>query len=161
MYTDVMVTCFSFNNKVSVRDLLGFSAKLERYSQLDSIITRMGSAKADLITELLNFGKFINEISEESDNFVKIRVLCLCEQLELIKSLKHSERYSGYLMKESMNISEHFLKSRNAYNSLRELLVLPYKNTIMSYFGKLGSTQSIQNYTSVVMNVMNKFSGVE
>lgn len=158
VYHDFNVECFSFNNKVSVRELLGFSAKLEKYAQLDSIITKMCCAKADLKSEVSNFSKFINEISEDSGTENSAKVRFLCEQLQLIESKKHGERYSGFLMKESINI---FLKSRNAYNSLRELLVLPHKNTIMSYFGQLGSNQSIQDCTSVVMNVISKLSGVE
>ena len=105
----------------------------------------------DLKAEDSNFSRFLNEICDtvvDTDKLMKISFLC--EQLKLTVSKKHGERYTGYIMKESMDI---FLKSRNAYNSLRELLILPHKNTIMGYFGKLGTTQSIHDCTTVVTNV--------
>ena len=146
---------FIHNKKVPVRDLLGFSATLEKYSELDSIISRLGSAKADLKSEASTFSKFTNEINDEStgnDNAEKIRFLC--EQLELIDS-KKTRGTLQWIFNERIN--EHFFCS-NAYSSLRELLGLP---NIMSYFGKLGSNQTIQECTSVVENVTDKLVGVE
>ena len=44
-------------------------------------------------------------------------------------------RYYSDNMKDAVNL---FLRRRCAYKALRELLILPCRNTITSYFGKLG-----------------------
>ena len=135
IYRDFNVICFSFNSKVAVRDILGFSAKLQKYTELDAIILRLNNSKVDLKAEVSNFVKFLIEICDTVDNTEKlVKIRFLCEQLKLTLSKKHGERYTGYIMKESMNL---FLKSRNAYNSLRELLILPHKNHNHGLFRKI------------------------
>ena len=68
-------------------------------------------------------------------------------------SEKHGNRYSSYTMKESINI---FLRSRNSYRAIRELVVLRHEKTIKSYFGKLGSPGSLSECASVIKTVFEK-----
>ena len=49
------------------------------------------------------------------------------------------------------------LRSRNCYKALRDILPLPHKNTLRSYFGKLGSPDSESACKEVISKVFAEF----
>ena len=53
------------------------------------------------------------------------------------------------------------MRSRNAYNALREYLILPCAKTLKSFFGKLGTAGSSEECKAVITNVFSKLTDVE
>ena len=56
---------------------------------------------------------------------------------------------------------ELMLRSRNCYKALRDILALPSIKTIKSYFGKLGSPDSLRKCSEDISNVFSKLNGFE
>ena len=70
---------------------------------------------------------------------------------------RDKRRYYSDNMKDAVNL---FLRNRCAYKALRELLILPCRNIITSYFGKLGlpgecKKKTFQKYLMNSMTVKN------
>ena len=61
-----------------------------------------------------------------------------------------SNRYTPDLMAHAVTL---YLRSRNAYTALRELLVLPCRNTIYEYFGKHGLASGLIECERTLRNV--------
>ena len=71
----------------------------------------------------------------------------------------HDRRqYYSDNMKDAVNL---FLRSRCAYKELRELLILPCRNTITSYFGKLGLPGELEECRKTIAKVFNEFNDGE
>ena len=64
-------------------------------------------------------------------------------------------RYYSDNMKDAVNL---FLRSRCAYKALRELLSLPCRNTITSYFGKLGLPGELEECKKNIAKVFNEYN---
>ena len=86
------------------------------------------------------------------------RINFLCDQMELNAVKQHGTRCNPGTMKDSIHL---YLRGRNCYNATRELMVFPHKNTIKSYFGKLGSPGSKQECSKVIQNVFSSLTGLE
>ena len=157
---DFKVTCYNYSKLTSVRHLLGFSAKLEKYSQLNKIIESINKLSPDLNSELISCSKFLADVTDVNDTNAEqnLKIRFLCDQMELSTFEKHGARYPSHTMRESINL---YLRSRNAYDALRYLLVLPHERTIKNYFGKLGSADSVAECSTVTRNVFEKLEGVE
>ena len=140
------------------KTLFGLVAKLERYSQLNKIIEYlMNGLSSDLNCELILCSNFLSDVNDISDEVVagKSREInFLCEQMKLNTFEKHGERYAHHTMREAINL---YLRSGNAYNAARDLLVLAQGKTIKKSFGKLGSPEC----SSVVKKVFEKLVGME
>ena len=64
--------------------------------------------------------------------------------------LLHKRSYSKDDMLDAINI---YLRSRNSYRALRDMLTLPCPNTIRDYFGKYGLTGGANECRAAVTNV--------
>ena len=99
----------------------------------------MDTLQPNLGDELIA-SKHLKELNaDNADQYNYNHINFICDQMELNAVKQHGERYNGNAMREAINL---YLRSRNCYNALRQLLVLPHKNTITSYFGKLGTPGS-------------------
>ena len=93
---------------------------MDKYFQVDAIVTRLRDTPKDIQTELRYIGNNILSLSnEESDK-------------KTTKTFFHwkanyGKRYSAESMTDAINL---YLRSRSSYRALRELLDLPCRNTI-------------------------------
>ena len=142
IHENFSVDCFKSNYRVPVRSHLGFSARLEKYSQLRVIIDYVRSYVIDLTDSAVMFGIQLEELLEnntDDDDELRRRILFLCEQLQMLSSAdSKGNRYSKtpVTFRTALTL---FLRSRNCYNELRKTLNLPHPKTIKSCFGKLGT----------------------
>ena len=107
--------------KISTRDLInGFTNTLCRYSQIDNIVNRLKFTPINLRSELAYLGEkgfeLVNEIDSEE---VRRQISFIGKQVLLF----NRHRYTSQDMAEAINL---YLRSRNSYRALWELLVLPY-----------------------------------
>ena len=78
--------------------------------------------------------------------------------MDLNSVKQHGARYNANTMRDSITL---YLRSRNCYEAIREFFVLPHRNTIKSFFGKLGSPGSIDECSKVIANVFSSLREVE
>ena len=144
IYNNFTVDCYKDGYYIPVRDLLGFSAKLEKYSQLPGIIERVRTFQLSTADIAKTFGSNLQTLIENSENDEELtrRVLFLAEQLKAVSTKPTGQRYSEMPISFRCAVTL-FLRSRNCYNELRKLLNLPTPKTIKSCFGKLGTPGSI------------------
>ena len=154
---DFKVICFKNQTKVPIRDVLGFTCKLERFSQLESIIDFVSNFELTFQAEIVSISQKVREICESvSDEYQKRRILFLARQLELCL---YSENGRRYLPSDFKYAIELFLRSRNCYTGLRDIFVLPHPKTIKSLFGKLSDPGSIQECQEIVKSVFLNLNG--
>ena len=155
---DFSVVCYNCSERISVRNFLGFSAKLQFYSQIEKIVDHMNKLEPNLNCELSSCSSFLSKLcgmSEEGSKKCQ-RVKFLCNQLEMNSNDRQS--YSSDTMREAMSI---FLRGRGAYEAVRELLIFPHKRTIKRFFGKLGTRGSIDECTAVIRTVFEKLKSTQ
>ena len=158
---ELKVKCFNHSSAIiPTRHLVGkFSAKLETFSQLISIIEMMDTLQPNLGDELIAATKHLKElIADNADQYNYNRINFICDQMELNAVKQHGEQYNGNAMREAINL---YLRSRNCYNALLQLLVLPHKNTITSYLGKLDTPGSNGECLVVIKNAFSSLNGME
>ena len=159
---DFKVNCYNRTEAVPTRCLVGkFTAKLETYSQLNAILEMMDDLEQNLDGELKSCSEKLSKLNltTTTEDVTKYhRINFLCDQMELNAVKQHGARCNPGTMKDSINL---YLRSRNCYNAICELMVLPHKNTIKSYFGKLGSPGSKQECSKVIQNVFSSLTGLE
>ena len=79
--------------------------------------------------------------SDAIDIPIKRRVNFLCAQLKLCCVISdNGRRYTAELMQTAIEL---MLRSRSCYKALLNILALPSIQTVKSYFGKLGSPESL------------------
>ena len=138
IHKDFKVEAYRGRKKIPTRDIIkGFSAKLERFSQIDKILNRLEDTPLDIKHELRACGAKILDLANEIDDDEKYsgqkrRMTFTAKQILLLQRCS----YTTDDMLEAINL---YLRSRSSYKSLRELLVLPSPNTVREYFGKHGS----------------------
>ena len=135
------VDAYRRKRKIAVRDIIdGFLNCVSKYSQIEAIISRLNSTSVDMRSEMQSIGNQILVVSNEEEDAQKRRQLVfLGKQVLSLYTRPHGRRYSPECMTEAINL---YLRSRNSYRALSELLVLPTRNTIFDYFGKLGQAGS-------------------
>ena len=129
------VEAYRRQSKILTRDIINaFSNTVTKYSQINHIINRLKVASVDISSEIRFAGNSILSLLDEFDideidvkkrrqiKFIGTQLLAL-----------DCNRYTPDLMAHAVNL---YLRSRNAYTTLRELLVLPCPKTIRDYFGK-------------------------
>ena len=139
--------------KISTRDLInGFTNTLCRYSQIDNIVNRLKITPINLRSELAYLGEkvfeLVNEIDSEED---RRQISFIGKQLLLF----NRHRYTSQHMAEAINL---YLRSRNSYRALRELLVLACRNTICDYFGKNGLAGGANECERTIKNVFSSLN---
>ena len=83
------VHCFKSSYRIPVRSHFGFSARLEKYSQLRVIIDYMRSYVIDSTDSAVMFGTQLEELLEnntDDDDELRRHILFLCEQLQMLSS---------------------------------------------------------------------------
>ena len=157
---DFKVCCYKKGVKVPMREILtAFSAKLEFYSEINEMITKLTEYTIDINSYL---SKFSNELKELTNFDIEgskgKRIDFLADQLHLNTYELQGIRYSSDTITQALNL---FLRSRNSYNSLRETLLLPHPDTLKSLFGKLGSPGSIKECSNVVSGVFSNLTDMQ
>ena len=152
------VSCYKGNTSVPVREYLGFVVKIERYSQLNSIISKLEDFEVDLPSKLKNMGEQLSLLAsnDEMDDEQKIQLQFLAEQLQLQSQSANNRRYSAFTVNIAISA---YLRSRNCYAAFRDTLALPHPKTIKNYFGKLGTPGSLEECSKVIATVFNKLEG--
>ena len=160
IHNDFKVECYKSGYYVPVRDLLGFSAKLELFSQLMNIMERMHTFKLDVTDIAKVFGSNLETLIAACDDDKELthRVLLLAEQLKIVSSNQCGNRYSTSPISFRTAISL-YLRSRSCYRELRKTLSLPHPKTIQSCFGKLGTPgtdEECRSTTAKVFETLNE-----
>lgn len=158
--SDYGVIAMRSNTRIDIRDLLGFRWKLERWSQLEAIITRTRLHELSYTAEISCVVDSLRQKLDscDIDDDKRLRISFLLEQFELLETSKNSRRYSSETMKSATSL---FLRSRNAYSCLRNLLCLPHADTIRKQFGGLGRIGTEVEATDTINVIMSKFSGLQ
>ena len=139
---DYHVEAYKGTQKVAIRDLVeGFHITVQKYSHIDNVVDRMKMKESDFDpqAEIRAVGEEVFRISDditveeiESWSEEKQRQLQFIGRQLLALGTRN---YSVENMKDAIDL---YLRSRSSYNALRKLLVLPNRNTLLNYFGKLG-----------------------
>ena len=108
-------------------------------------------------TEIKQVADTLKSQCDDSDAIdipIKRRVNFLCAQLKLCCVISdNGRRYTAELMQTAIEL---MLRSHSCYKALLNILALPSIQTMKSYFGKLGSLESLGEYKEVVSNVFSK-----
>ena len=156
IYHDFKDVCFHSGSKIAVRDIVGgFSAKLEKYSELVNIISRLKNHNPNINNVMNSYSCRLQEFASTTiDNDKDIhRIQFLAEQLKSQIPNSCGNRYgnSPTLLRTALNL---YFRSRNCYNELRKTVTLPHSRTIQSRFGKFGTPGSIKECTQTVNTVL-------
>lgn len=116
---------------VSIRDLLGFQHKLQRWSQLEAIINRVKHA---VPSPKMERDALISKLKRWADDDT---TRFLLEQLELTSAPPRSRRYSPEMLLHSLRL---YIASRSGYKQLRYILSLPDPKTLKKNIGPLHLT---------------------
>ena len=144
IFSDFHIQLFHRYKKVTMRDLLGFQLKLERWSKLEAILMRLseqGAAVDDEINWLLQRLTMLAESMEDD------KIKFLVDQMKLCVIKGQGRRYSSATIIKSTRI---YLCSRIAYNVCRNILCLPHPDTLKKYFGGFGAIGSYDDCKSVL-----------
>ena len=145
------------NTVVSIRDLLGFQRKLERYSQLEAIIHRVKNASRSLKSEVRVAIDDWQNISTESDhNPLSTKSCFLLRQLELNEVSSKGKRYTS---SDILTATKLFLVSRPCYRVCRSLFSLPHPDTLKLYLGGLGSVDTYNDCRNIIQTNFKTLSG--
>ena len=126
---DFKVQAYRGHKKIVVRDLInGFTNKICKYSQVETLIEQLEKTPLDLRTELRACGSkildFANEVDDDSYSGVARRTTFIGKQILLL----HRRSYSKEDMLDAINL---YLRSRNTYRALRDILTLPCPNMVI------------------------------
>ena len=160
---DMKVTAYKGSSSINLRDVIAsLDWKIRRFSEVDSIIDKVRKFPMNIQTEIKQTAD--NLISQCGDNDaldipIKKRINFLCDQLTLCcASGDKGRRYSVEIMQIAIEL---MLRSRNCYKALLNILALPSIQTVKSYFGKLGSPESLGECKEVISNVFSKLDGFQ
>ena len=153
------VEAYKGKQKVPIRDLVeGFHITVQKYSHIDDIVERMRSKETqfDPQAEIRAAGEEIFRISDditveeiESWSEAKQRQLRFIGRQLLALGTRH---YTVENMKDAIDL---YLRSRSSYNAMRKLLVLPNRNTLLNYFGKLGVAGAEEECENTIRRVFS------
>nr|XP_047135492.1 uncharacterized protein LOC124812659 [Hydra vulgaris] len=119
------------HTQIHCNDILGFSHKLTRWSQLEAIISRMKSSKPQLSEELKHLLQEIKcTYGEKSDE-----INFLIEQLQLQMMPVRGKRYSTLVVRRALEL---YLSSRCCYRILCDTLSLPHPRILKLKLGRIG-----------------------
>ena len=110
--------------------------------------------------EILNLTNTINALSQSciNESEIQSKTTFLIEQLLLLSRKPNGLRYNSYMIKLAMSL---YLKSRNCYSSLRNILSIPHPNTVKNYFGDLGMPGDFKECENTIKSVFEKLNGRE
>ena len=153
------VNCYNRSKVVPTRHLGGkLAAKLETYNLLKSIIKTMDNLEPNLNAELKSCSKYLRELNLSSTDDTDDASCNRINQMEYVVVKQHGIQYNTNTMRDSIKL---YIRSRNCYNAVRDLTILPHKDTVKLYCGKLGSPRSIEECSTVIGNVFSSLNGLE
>ena len=148
------VSAFRYNNHVYIRDILGFSYKLTKCSQLISVTERIDNTSMKLENEVSSLINFIDDNFDYIPQGVKF-----CFELMKLEFCKApGRRYSAFIFRIAVNL---FLCSRSAYHSLRTYLALPKPETIRSRIGSFRNIGKPEELKETLRLVIPKCVGLQ
>jgi hypothetical protein len=147
-------TAFNQHTTVFIRDLLGFSQQLYKWSQLDEILNRAKHATPDLVTKLDALLIQLEEINSEISEPLPF----LKEQLQLSLLDIHGRRYSPQLTHYAIEI---YLSSRNSYRIISQHLSLPCSRTLYAHIGRVCEVGDNSECDRTISSAMHSFIGLQ
>ena len=140
----------------SVRDLINESSNaLAKCSQIDAIIVRLNDTPKDIQSETRFMGNNLMSLCDEDNEKRQRQLNFIGKQLIPLDAGPHGRRYSAESTTAAINL---YLGSKSTYRALRELLVLPCRNTIYEYFGKLGLAGTLDECNKTVKRVFESIN---
>jgi len=156
------VSAFKRNTPVPLRNVItSFDWKLSRFSELDKVIEKANFFPNEFLAEVTQLSEYLLALCNNSDDIdpkLKKKIAFLSEQVKICSASSTSRRYSSSLYQSAIEL---MLRSRNCYNALQDFLSLPSIKTLKSYFGKLGSPESIRVCREVISSVFSQLSEIE
>ena len=157
------MSAYKGNSSINLRDLIpSFDWKIRVFSELDNIVNKVRKFLMNIQTERKQVADTLKSQCDDSDAIdipIKRRVNFLCAQLKLCCVISdNGRRYTAELMQTAIEL---MLRSRSCYKALLNILALPSIQTVNSYFGTLGSPESLGECKEVVSNVVSKLGGFE
>ena len=143
--------------KIAIRDIIdGFSNRVSKYPQIDAIIARLIAKPVDIHTDLrFMANNILNTCDNVEDAQEQRKLTFIGKQLLAVNTKPQGRRYSPGSMMEAMNL---YLRSRSTYRALRDLLVLPSRNIIYEYFGRMGLAGSLEDSDKTVKSVFESLN---
>ena len=151
------VKAFRGNSRVPIRYCIeSFDWKLKKFSELDKILEKIKNYTIVGDEDISHISKKIQEIANnmDADAVGREHVKFLSNQILAIFRTPHGRRYDAYVVQTALELMP---RSRNCYKALRDILPLPHKNTLRSYFDKLGSPDSESVCKEVISKVFAEF----
>ena len=160
---DMTVSAYKGNSSITLRDVIpSFDWKIRLFSELDNIVNKVRKVPMNIQTEIKQVADTLKSQCDDSDAIdipIKRRVNFLCAQLKLCCVISdNGRRYTAELMQTAIEL---MLRDRSCYKALLNILALPSIQTVKSYFGKLGSLESLGGCKEVVSNVFSKLDGFQ
>ena len=150
------VSAFSYNTKVSIRDLLDFRCKLAKWSQLEAIISRTKVSPVDLKTEIRHHAQILkSHASVTPDSCFDNKTEFLIDQLELV-GVPHKGR--SYSSSQILSAARIYFSSRVGYKHCRDLLRLPHPKTIQRHLGGLSTPDSLESCQLLVSTAIESIT---
>ena len=120
IHSNFSIVAMVGKSKVSIRDILGYQHKLQRWSQLDNIIARLRNSDIDPILALSDTladtaRSLKNYVTDEKINF-------LLDQIIMLHISPNGRRHTIQIIIQAIRF---FLSSRSCYKQLKPMLSLP------------------------------------
>ena len=123
LHNDFRGDAYRQMKKIALPDIIdGFSNCVNKFSQIDAKISRLNATPIDIHSELRAMGNNTLNIFNYDDDKKQRQLSFIGKQLLALEAKPHGRRYSA---ESTMKAIDLYLRSRNTYRSLRELLVLP------------------------------------
>ena len=97
-------------------------------------------------------GQELLSLCQATATGINKKIEFICNQLIAHSQGQQGKKYDVHIISEAANL---FLRSRNGYNSLRSLLILPHEKTLRSFFGKFSSAGNKNECVQVVHDVFS------
>lgn len=140
VHPNFSVSCFSYNTKVNVRDLLGYQCKLEKWSQLEAIISRTKSSPVNLTTELAHHSKLLRYHADNNSEITD-KIDFLLNQLEIQGNPSRGKSYTTHQVLLAARL---YFASRVGFKHSRKFIALPHPSTIKRYLGGFASGDTLE-----------------
>ena len=152
---DFHVEVYWRHMNVLTRDLInGFSSTVTKYPQINKIVDRLKSTPLNVPCELRSVHVIVLDLEDElqsADLQMRLQITFTGKQLLSFGC----NRYSKDDMADAINL---YLRSRNSYRALREILFLPSHNTVCGYFGKHGQAGGALECERTIKNVFSSLN---
>jgi hypothetical protein len=134
--SNITVSGYHCTSPVSIKDILGFQYRLERWSQLEDIMLRVKHCELSFSTEVRQIVKELEQSVEVEEGENDGNVWFILEQLLLQSTSSHGRRYSARTMNAAISL---YLNSKSCYRLLRRYLALPAPKTLTKNIGNLNT----------------------